>query len=165
MAAKGTTKAILRKVLLCRGCGATFEHTKNEMIARCPYCGKKKDARIREKVYPIMDSVTKEQRKKWKKKANFLFKKRVFFKISSEIPPRCARCGCDDIRILEVNHKNGGGTKERRERGINNWNIYSDILNGKRETSDFEILCKPCNMLHYCEIKFGKLPMRVVWKP
>src|ERR1700678_122970 len=26
---------------------------------------------------------------------------------------KCVYCGCNDIRVLEINHKNGGGWKER----------------------------------------------------
>ena len=27
---------------------------------------------------------------------------------------KCAMCGCDDTRFLEVNHIKGGGVKERK---------------------------------------------------
>jgi hypothetical protein len=36
---------------------------------------------------------------------------------------------------------------------------------GKRTTEDLELLCRPCNALHWLEMKYGPLPMRVVWTP
>ena len=42
--------------------------------------------------------------------------------------------------------------------------LYHDIASGKRKTDDLELLCKPCNAIHYLELKFGKLPMRVIWE-
>ena len=73
---------------------------------------------------------------------------------------KCRRCGCDDIRILEINHKNGGGSQEYRQRGSM---LPSDILHGRRSTEDLEILCRICNALHYIELKHGALPFMVTW--
>ena len=71
--------------------------------------------------------------------------------------PHCIRCGCDDIRLLEINHKNGGGQKEI-QRGKLSTKFYNDIRKGERKTNDLEILCRICNAWHYLESKFGKLP-------
>lgn len=64
--------------------------------------------------------------------------------------------------LLELNHRNGDGSEERRKRG-NNQTIFLDILSGRRGTEDLEITCKPCNAIHYLELKFGKLPYRISW--
>lgn len=82
--------------------------------------------------------------------------------IISEDNPHCVRCGCDDIRLLEINHKNGGGAKETQG-GILATKFYNDIRNGKRKTDDLEILCKICNAQHYLELKFGELPYDVFY--
>ncbi len=76
--------------------------------------------------------------------------------------PHCVRCGCDDIRLLEINHKNGGGGQEKQKTspGTFHWNIYT----GKRKTDDLEVLCKVCNAWHYLELKYGKLPYGVSFK-
>ncbi len=74
----------------------------------------------------------------------------------------CVRCGCADIRALEINHKYGGGTKERRttnKYGIHMWNA---ILSGKRSTDDLNVLCRVCNNLDYMERKFPEL--KGLWK-
>lgn len=70
----------------------------------------------------------------------------------------CARCGCKDIRLLEINHKNGGGNKELRNRESK---FLTNILTGKRKTDDLELLCKVCNAWHYLELKYGKLPYKI----
>ena len=75
----------------------------------------------------------------------------------------CVRCGCNDERLLEVNHKNGGGSQEHKK------SIYSNFIHaiavGRRKTEDLEILCRPCNAIHYLEKKYGKLPLRVIFNP
>ena len=75
--------------------------------------------------------------------------------------PHCVRCGCDDIRLLEINHKNGGGKKDW---GSNPRLFYRDICKGIRKTDDLELLCKVCNAWHALELKYGKLPYNVTYK-
>jgi hypothetical protein len=33
-------------------------------------------------------------------------------KVANNDIPTCVSCGCSDIRLLEINHKNGGGRQE-----------------------------------------------------
>lgn len=82
-------------------------------------------------------------------------------KISGLESPVCASCGCDDFRLLEINHKNGGG---RKEVGRNSKNFYRAIRDGKRKTSDLNVLCRVCNIKHGLELRFGRLPFKVVWR-
>jgi hypothetical protein len=78
-------------------------------------------------------------------------------------PIECANCGCNDLRFLEINHKNGGGLREYKAKGITS--IAWQIRTGKRGVSDLDIRCKVCNALYAVEMKFpdvkGKL--RVEW--
>jgi len=74
----------------------------------------------------------------------------------------CVRCGCDDIRLLEINHKNGGGHKES-EKGIKSTQYYLSICKGIRKTDDLELLCRVCNSWHYLELKYGKLPYKITY--
>ena len=81
--------------------------------------------------------------------------------IISNNNPVCVRCGCDDIRLLEVNHKNGGG---RKESGSGNQSKFcADILHGRREINDLELLCRVCNSRHYLELKYGQLPYIIIY--
>lgn len=84
---------------------------------------------------------------------------RVLQSVCSDL--RCVRCGCDRIELLEINHKNGGGLKEV---GRKSQVFYGKILSGERSTEDLEILCKVCNIWHYAELKFGRLPYKVTWE-
>jgi len=81
-------------------------------------------------------------------------------------PIRCAYCNCDDLRLLEINHKYGGG---RKETGTGNdrhpTEFYRAIINGTRSIYDLEIACRVCNAHHYLELKYGPLPFTVTWIP
>jgi len=116
----------------------------------------------------------KEHLKKYNKKYNEEHKEKLkkymgrwyeqyrvnILNIISNDNPHCVRCGCDDIRLLEINHKNGGGSKELQGGKLSS-KFSRDILKGIRKTDDLELLCKVCNSWHYLELKYGKLPYKV----
>jgi hypothetical protein len=80
----------------------------------------------------------------------------------SEIPT-CASCGCDFLPILEVNHKDGQGSKEYREIG-GAIGLYRAIVTGKRGTDDLEVLCEICNKFHYIKMRYGgDMPFQIQW--
>ena len=82
--------------------------------------------------------------------------------VSKNNIPYCVGCGCDDIRLLEINHINGGGYKERVRKGAKL--LYCNIISGERKIDDLDIRCKPCNSIHYLELKCGeKLPFNITW--
>lgn len=62
----------------------------------------------------------------------------------------CASCGCDDLRILEINHINGGGNKSMKDRS-NTKQLYRKIIKHVNPTSEYNVLCRPCNALHYVQ--------------
>lgn len=77
---------------------------------------------------------------------------------------RCDNCGCDDIFFLEINHRNGGGTDERRTLG-RNITLCQAVLKG-RQVQDLNILCGPCNRLEYLKRRYpARHYPEVVWKP
>ena len=62
------------------------------------------------------------------KPRNLKYKLKAYKKIQDKI--ECVRCGCDDVRFLEINHKNGLGRQElltRRKFNISGTNMYSAI--------------------------------------
>lgn len=59
----------------------------------------------------------------------------------------CRMCGETDLRVLTINHLNGGGTKELDEFVGNRF--YQKILNEDRQ--DIEILCSNCNIRYEYE--------------
>ena len=81
--------------------------------------------------------------------------------------PRCPGCGCTDVRLLEVNHVNGGGGREAKAKGDSNKTMYADIAMGRRGVEDLDIRCRPCNAVHYLELKYPDVKGRLVvaWLP
>lgn len=66
---------------------------------------------------------------------------------------KCFNCGCDDIRVLQINHIDGNGSKEFREVGSKRF--YRNIIDGLRSTKDLNILCKVCNVAHFVKLRYG----------
>lgn len=75
---------------------------------------------------------------------------------------KCSQCRCDDVRLLEVDHVNGGGTKERL-RFNSNTEYYKWIL-FHRNIEDLAILCRLHNQLRALESLYGKIPFIVKWE-
>ena len=109
------------------------------------------------------------EHKEWRQKYYKQDYQNKKLKVLAMIDPakKCARCGCDDTRFLEINHIKGGGRKERKgfnENGKNyGYNMILLIFNGHRDTKDLNLLCKACNSLEYLEKVYGKTGLRVVW--
>jgi len=58
---------------------------------------------------------------------------------------KCARCGFNDIRALQIDHIHGGGTKELRKYSPSV--MYHSILSGKFPKEKYQILCANCNWI------------------
>jgi hypothetical protein len=63
---------------------------------------------------------------------------------------QCCNCGCDELSFLEINHIDGGGCVEFRERGNR---VIDDLVSGKRKTDGLNVLCRVCNALDYLASK------------
>lgn len=63
-------------------------------------------------------------------------------KILAQLGIRCSKCGFDDARALEIDHKNGGGTEERRRLSYPTY--YLHVL---RNLENYQVLCANCNMI------------------
>lgn len=99
-----------------------------------------------------------EKRLRWRKygkKWRSSIKERCLAKLcNGDI--KCQRCGQTNRDLLEVNHKDGKGERERVSRGYNMYGFYAEIVNGKRNIDDLEVLCKVCNNAHYAELLTGQ---------
>jgi hypothetical protein len=100
--------------------------------------------------------------REYKRRSTIRRRGRLLCIISGGNNPICIRCGCDDPRFLEINHKNGGGSKETRGTSKRQ-KFETAILSGARPIDDLEILCRACNAIHFLELKFGTIPMQVIW--
>ncbi len=75
---------------------------------------------------------------------------------------RCANCGCDKFSLLEINHLNGGGRVAAKSRS--NRQLYRDIVSSRVPSSDYNVLCRICNALHYVEEILGVKGHQVLWR-
>ncbi|MCA1632679.1 MAG: hypothetical protein LC802_02920 [Acidobacteria bacterium] len=74
----------------------------------------------------------------------------------------CADCGCDEFTLLEINHIHGGGRAAAKVR--QNRQLYRDIVSGRVELSDYNVLCRVCNALHYVRDILGVKGHEVLWR-
>jgi len=65
--------------------------------------------------------------------------------------PRCIVCGCDDLRVLEINHKIPCGKEGHRR----TYKFLLDLVKGRIDPNLFDIRCKVCNILYSCELDFN----------
>lgn len=129
-----------------------------------PEYDKKRRQNNKEKLRKAGREYHKNNRDKCNKAAK-KYKKRVrdtVLKMISGGNPHCVRCGCDDKRLLEINHKDGGGSKENQG-GKKAQQFYWDIYMKRRKTDDLELLCRICNARHYLELKYGELPYKIFY--
>lgn len=67
---------------------------------------------------------------------------------------RCQRCGINDMRVLQLDHVNGGGRAERRARGYSgrghadHMRAIASVLN---DEGVFQLLCANCNWIKRSE--------------
>ncbi len=54
---------------------------------------------------------------------------------------RCVRCGFDNWKALQIDHVNGGGTKERKK-GVGA--VYRRVI---KHPEDYQLLCANCNWI------------------
>jgi hypothetical protein len=71
---------------------------------------------------------------------------------------KCARCGFEDFRALQVDHINGGGRQEIVSFGNQMYRYYKHILaeieQGNR--GKYQILCANCNLIKAWESRRGQ---------
>ena len=109
----------------------------------------------RKKIYPSTKEGVKIYRDNKRRKA---------MNIISNNNISCINCNCDKFELLEINHKNGGGREERRQKNYRSpLYFYNAIINGERSTDDLDILCKICNTLHYISLKHKGINYQIIY--
>ena len=167
------SKYKLKDKLICGNCYYVWKYEGTLSVISCPICGKKTDTRDKaeySKQYALLHPERKPRLVEWYQQnkvkhsqdTTTKLRRRVFAIISRSIKPHCVSCGCDDLRLLEVNHKNGSGGQEM-QKGKRSMQFYRDISMLRRETDDLELLCRVCNAKHYLEMKYGNIPMEIIW--
>lgn len=73
--------------------------------------------------------------------------------------PECCKCGCRDIRVLTINHINGGGAAERKRLGRNHGRTMRlKLMDGTRSPQGLDVRCANCNVLHEYERGRSRMP-------
>jgi hypothetical protein len=90
-----------------------------------------------------------EERRKWREQHQRV-RERAMERLGGK---QCSNCGCDEFSVLEINHINGGGRKALKT--TQNRQLYRDIVNDKVNLSEYNVLCRVCNALHYVQDILG----------
>lgn len=64
---------------------------------------------------------------------------------------KCIKCGISDTRVLQIDHINAGGSKERKERKFKytfNKHVLVSFINGENK---YQLLCANCNWIKRAE--------------
>jgi hypothetical protein len=72
-------------------------------------------------------------------------------KVLHELGGECAHCENSDFRVLQIDHINGGGNRERKR--IGGYYLYRKILKDPNRKSKYQVLCANCNWLKRLESK------------
>jgi hypothetical protein len=96
----------------------------------------------------------KDEENKWQRDYRLKLRMTVF----SLMGNKCARCGFSDNRALQVDHVNGGGTKERKN--FNCSESYWIHILDTFDTSKYQLLCANCNLIKKYENK--EFPNRII---
>lgn len=67
---------------------------------------------------------------------------------------KCKRCGITDIRVLQIDHVNGNGYKEKKQLGLSSGNTHSYYRHIRDVNGvGYQILCANCNWIKRYEQK------------
>ena len=129
-----------------RKAGASWCDICNKIIHR-EYYQKNRESYIRR----TTDFIKKhrETYKEYQRKGNFRLRVRVM-EFFSDGEPRCMCCGEKEIKFLQIDHINGGGSKERRDvKKKGGSEFYRWLLLQKKDLTRYQVLCMNCNRAKY----------------
>lgn len=82
---------------------------------------------------------------------NYLRKKRL--ELLELLGNMCIRCGFNNVLALQIDHINGGGSKERKELGFSG-SFYSNVVRSVlNKENKYQLLCANCNWIKRHENK------------
>lgn len=99
-----------------------------------------------------------EDRRKWREQHQRV-RERAMEKLGGR---KCVGCGCNRFEVLEINHILGGGREELKN--SQNRQLYRAIINDKVNLTEYNVLCRVCNALHYVRDILGVAGHEVIWR-
>lgn len=76
-----------------------------------------------------------------------LYLRKIRVSVIEKMGGKCVKCGFDNIHALQIDHINGDGSKERKERkykGNFHKHVLKSILNKENR---YQLLCANCNWI------------------
>lgn len=118
----------------------------------------KKEYHIKNYISKIIPLTQEELNNKYikkqinQKKYNKHYSRNKRMEVVKKLGSVCVKCGFSDIRALQIDHINGGGSKERKNNS-NSGSYYYKILNNKNLFKEYQLLCANCNWIKRYENK------------
>ena len=107
-----------------------------------------------------------EEEKNKRRKYMRDYERRLREKVIKLLGGKCHYCDCNEFDALEINHKYGGGRKERPQNNRRGKSFYLAIIKGRRTKEDLELTCRVCNAWHYLvKLKGVKSNWKIEWIP
>lgn len=105
-----------------------------------------KEYRIKWRANPVNREKARKYEREWSRKRLIDLRKRIFQKYGD----KCLHCGFDDVRALQIDHVNGGGLKEFREKyqtgmSRSRRKYYKAVL--EDTAGRYQLLCANCNWI------------------
>lgn len=96
----------------------------------------------------LSEEEKQSRKKKWQHKATKIYYEKQRTTIINALGGKCVHCGNSDYRVLQVDHINGGGVKEIKEKGQYKYrtDIIKMIEDGTVHTK-YQLLCANCNWI------------------
>ena len=100
---------------------------------------------LKKQLVPTIDRTFNAYHRKWQRTYIRKLRQEVIKKLGG----KCVRCGFTDVRALQVDHVNGGGTREKKS--LSSLAFTHRILEDTK--GNYQLLCANCNWIKRYEKK------------
>lgn len=139
----------------CKSCGQEFpldnfynsKSKKDGKFSKCKKCVNERNTKWRKSHQKEWNIITGNANKKLR----IIKREEALIKISGN-PPKCNRCGFSDIRILQIDHVDGGGQREA-DKFVTTYDFHKYILKAPLNEilEKYQVLCPNCNWIKRIE--------------
>lgn len=84
------------------------------------------------------------------KRATRVYNRKLRRQALSILGMRCSRCGFNDPRALQIDHRNGNGHAMRKI--TNTYSFYRMVISDDRREEKYQTLCANCNLIKKIEL-------------
>ena len=92
-----------------------------------------------------------ESNKKYRKGYEKIYLQKIRNATIEALGAKCVKCGFEDRRALQIDHINGGGSKERKERPYKGSFHKSVLKSFMAKENKYQLLCANCNWIKRVE--------------